>query len=188
MPLNNDTAPTESRLAFCRSLKAARERKGITLAQISATTKIPASLFEEFERDDLHRWPKALFRRSFFRDYVRAIGEPLAETCADFARLFPDEEYPDPLTSAVTPGQNTPDNDSRIAFDAAAWQESLAPLRTAITSVWNRVTAAFARVSEPADDTAPESDDDAKSRAWVTDARRVEGTRPRLRVRIKLPQ
>src|SRR4051812_38591566 len=106
MPLNNDTTPTESRLAFCRSMKAARERKGITLAQISATTKIPASLFEEFERNDLHRWPKALFRRSFFRDYVRAIGEPVAEACADFVRLFPDEEHAAPVTSAVAPSQN----------------------------------------------------------------------------------
>src|SRR4051812_36631767 len=80
----------ESREKFCAGLKAARERKGVTLADIAESTKIPASLFAGLERADLHGWPGGLFRRSFFRDYARAIGIPEAEASATFIRLFPD--------------------------------------------------------------------------------------------------
>jgi len=92
MPLNTDSPPTDSRQEFCLALKAARERRGITLHEIAATTKIPASLFAALERSDLRRWPKGLFRRSFFRDYARAVGLPTAEVCDEFVRLFPDDE------------------------------------------------------------------------------------------------
>ena len=49
-------------------------------------------MFAALERGDLRRWPKGLFRRSFFQDYVRMIGVPVAEACAEFVRLFPDHE------------------------------------------------------------------------------------------------
>ena len=76
MPLNSESLSTHSRQEFCLALKAARERAGITLAEIADKTKIPASLFAALERNDLRRWPKGLFRRSFFRDYARMIGVP----------------------------------------------------------------------------------------------------------------
>jgi transcriptional regulator with XRE-family HTH domain len=91
-------------------LRAERESRGLTLDQLSASTKIPASLLEALERDDLSRWPKGLYRRAFFRSYVTALGlrpEPLV---IEFARLFPDESSPHPFaresalsaTAAVT--------------------------------------------------------------------------------------
>jgi hypothetical protein len=49
-------------------------------------------VFAALERNDLRCWPKGLFRRSFFRDYVGMIGLSVAETCAEFIRLFPDDE------------------------------------------------------------------------------------------------
>src|SRR5688572_1668143 len=103
MPFHSEDLPSESRREFCLALKAARERKGISLATIAETTKIPASLFEALERNDLRRWPKGLFRRSFFRDYVRVIGLPVAEACDEFVRLFPDDENAKPAgtTAAV---------------------------------------------------------------------------------------
>ena len=90
--LHSDSLSTQSREEFCLALKAARERNGVTLAAIADATKIPASMFAALERSDLRRWPKGLFRRSFFRDYVRMIGVPVAEACAEFVRLFPDYE------------------------------------------------------------------------------------------------
>lgn len=98
MPLNSETLPTHSRREFCLALKTARERKGITLDQIAESTKIPAYLFEGLERNDLSRWPEGLFKRSFFRDYARSIGLPVTEACADFVRLFLNDE-----AAAVTP-------------------------------------------------------------------------------------
>lgn len=83
--------PMDTRLAFCRALKAARKRRGLTLDDIAGVTKVCASYFEALERGDLRRWPKAIFRRAFFRGYVEMIGVPVAETLEEFARLFPDD-------------------------------------------------------------------------------------------------
>ena len=90
--LHSDSLSTQSREEFCLALKAARERSGVKLAAIADATKIPASMFAALERSDLRRWPKGLFRRSFFKDYVRMIGLPVGEACAEFVRLFPDYE------------------------------------------------------------------------------------------------
>jgi transcriptional regulator with XRE-family HTH domain len=118
MPLNTELLPTYSRPDFCLALKRARERKGITLAEIAQNTKIPAFLFADLERNELRRWPKGLFRRSFFRDYARMIGLPVAEACAEFVRLFPDDpsaELTPPPEAATEADQET---DLRLSLDS----------------------------------------------------------------------
>jgi transcriptional regulator with XRE-family HTH domain len=117
MPLHSEDLPSEARRKFCLALKAARERKGISLAKIAEATKIPASLFEAFERNDLKRWPKGLFRRSFFRDYVRVIGLPVAEACEEFVRLFPDDENARPAITATAVEEVKQAEDVRLVFD-----------------------------------------------------------------------
>jgi len=72
-------------------LKAERERRGLPLEHVSASTKIPSTLLEALERDDLSRWPKGLYRRAFFRSYVTALGLSGEPLFAEFARAFPDE-------------------------------------------------------------------------------------------------
>jgi len=116
MQSNSPSLSTNSREAFCLALKTARERKKITLDEIADATKIPASLFAALERNDLRHWPPGLFRRSFFRDYAGMIGLPVAETCAEFVRLFLDGEGAE-LTTA---GQAATEvDDVRLVFDAA---------------------------------------------------------------------
>jgi hypothetical protein len=118
MPLHNEGLPHHSRQEFCLALKAARERNGITLAAIADATKIPAYMFAALERSDLRRWPKGLFRRSFFRDYARMIGVPVAESCAEFVRLFPDHEGAVPAKPAGATEANQAD-DVRLVLDPA---------------------------------------------------------------------
>jgi len=150
---------------FCLALKEARERNGITLADIAEATKIPAYLFEALEHNDLRRWPNGLFRRSFFRDYVKTIGVPVSEACAQFARLFPD------ATAEVAPV-------AEVAAPAVADPSSpLARLGAALSSV---IANAFPATDAPS---AKAPDD----RPWVSDARRV-GPSSGFRVRIKLPK
>ncbi|MGE0450911.1 MAG: helix-turn-helix domain-containing protein [Vicinamibacterales bacterium] len=76
--------------SFGNKLRQARERRGISLAEIAARTKIKASLFEEVERDDASHWPAGIFRRSFMRDYAKAVGLNPEETVREFLRRFPD--------------------------------------------------------------------------------------------------
>jgi transcriptional regulator with XRE-family HTH domain len=71
-------------------LRAERERRGIPIATIAASTKIAVSLFEGLERDDVSRWPQGIFRRAFVREYARAIGLDPEETLNDFLEQFPD--------------------------------------------------------------------------------------------------
>lgn len=82
----------EHRAMFCVRLKAMRESRGVSLDHIAAVTKIRASVFRDLEANNLSRWPKGVFRRSYFRDYLRAIDLEPEPTFAEFVRLFPDDE------------------------------------------------------------------------------------------------
>jgi len=77
---------------FCAQLKTAREKSGVSLEQIAASTKISRSLFSGLERNDLSRWPKGLYRRSYVRAYLTAIDLSPESMVAEFVRLFPDED------------------------------------------------------------------------------------------------
>ena len=111
--MHSESPPTP-RQEFGLALKAIRERKGVTLAQIAGATKVPADLFAAFERGDLRRWPKGLFRRAFFRGYAGMIGVRVDETCEEFARLFPDEEAAGATRATVESSEAV-----RLALDAS---------------------------------------------------------------------
>jgi transcriptional regulator with XRE-family HTH domain len=129
MTLNSEDLSTIARQEFCLALKTARERKGMTLAQIAEATKIPASLFAGLERNDLRRWPRGLFRRSFFRDYARTIGLPVAEACAEFVRLFPEEGGAEAVTAVETASEPAPADELPLILDAA-WHGPASTLLT----------------------------------------------------------
>ena len=119
MPFNSESSYNDSRLEFCLALKATRERKGITLAAIADATKIPAYLFAGLERSDLRRWPKGLFRRSFFRDYARMIGLDPTEACAEFTRFFPDVPGAQLAKAAGESEDGDQESSLRLSFDSA---------------------------------------------------------------------
>lgn len=129
MPSHSDNLTNDPCHDFCLALKAARESKGITLAEIAETTKIPASVFAALERNDLRSWPKGLFRRSFFRDYVTMIGLPVTEAFEAFVRLFPDSDAAD-LTKVAEAAPR------RGIFDTRT-------LPPAIVTAWRRVADAM---------------------------------------------
>src|SRR5919201_684648 len=55
-------------------LRRERERRGITLSQISDQTKLSVAILEGLETDDLSRWPGGIFRRAYARAYATAVG------------------------------------------------------------------------------------------------------------------
>ncbi|MGE5361997.1 MAG: helix-turn-helix domain-containing protein [Bacteroidales bacterium] len=95
---------------FGPGLRRERERRGISLEQVAAKTKIAASLFAAMERNDFSRWPNGIFRRSFLRAYAEVVGLDADELVQRFLRLFPSHE--DPLTTPPAPrviaGQPSP--------------------------------------------------------------------------------
>lgn len=172
MPSHSHVLHACSAEEFCDALRELREHQQITLDAIAEATKIPAYLFEGLEHHDLRRWPHGLFRRSFFRDYARAIGLPVAEACSEFLRWFPEAE------PAITPEV------------ATLTKEEPAPrLMQALASLgerWKRVASELSNVAKRLKPEPPEPEV-VPERKWVSDARRV-GPRPKIRVRIKVPR
>jgi cytoskeleton protein RodZ len=54
-------------------LRQARERRGLTLAQVANETKIPQRHLEALERDNLAAIPHGIYRRAEIRAYARAV-------------------------------------------------------------------------------------------------------------------
>jgi hypothetical protein len=71
-------------------LRAARERRGVSLKQLAAETKLSSELWEALEENNLARWPKRIFARSYVRDYAERVGLDPDEVVNEFCRLFPE--------------------------------------------------------------------------------------------------
>jgi transcriptional regulator with XRE-family HTH domain len=71
-------------------LRAARERRGVTLKQLAAETKLSVELWEALEENNLARWPKRVFARSYVRDYAERVGLDADDVVNEFCRLFPE--------------------------------------------------------------------------------------------------
>src|SRR5437660_5407998 len=74
---------------FGRKLREARERRGISLRQIAAATKISMSVLEALERNDISRLPGGIFSRAFVRSYAAEVGVDPEQTVRDFLSQFP---------------------------------------------------------------------------------------------------
>jgi transcriptional regulator with XRE-family HTH domain len=71
-------------------LRTARERRGITLRQLAAETKLSVELWAALEENDLGKWPRQLFARSYVRDYALRVGLDADDVVNEFCRLFPE--------------------------------------------------------------------------------------------------
>jgi cytoskeleton protein RodZ len=73
---------------FGGRLREARERKGKSLRQISAATKIPVAALEALERNDISRLPGGIFSRAFVRSYAIEVGLDPERTLSEFLSTF----------------------------------------------------------------------------------------------------
>ena len=82
-------------------LRQAREGRGISLAQLAASTKISLVALEALERNDVSKLPGGIFSRSFVRSYAVEVGLDPDETVNDFDRV--QETPPPPARVAQVP-------------------------------------------------------------------------------------
>lgn len=73
---------------FGGKLRDARERRGISLRQIAATTKISVPALEALERNDISRLPGGIFSRALVRSYAAEVGLDPETTVQEFLLRF----------------------------------------------------------------------------------------------------
>ena len=86
---------------FGGKLRQARERRGISLRQIAASTKISAAALEALERNDISKLPGGIFSRAFVRSYAIEVGLDPDETVREFLERFNQEPAPTAAAAAA---------------------------------------------------------------------------------------
>lgn len=74
---------------FGSTLKAARERRGVSLRHIANATKISVGALEALERNDISRLPGGIYGRAFVRSYALEVGLDPEKTIEQFIAEFP---------------------------------------------------------------------------------------------------
>src|SRR5919199_648456 len=93
-------------------LRAARERRGLSLRQISSATKISISALEALERNDVSRLPGGIFSRAFVRSYAIEVGLDPDATLREFVQRFEQEPATAEARAAAEPHRR-PDTPAR---------------------------------------------------------------------------
>jgi cytoskeleton protein RodZ len=75
---------TRRATTFGMRLKQEREQRGITLDQISQTTKIGTRFLQALEHDHFEQLPGGIFNKGFVRAYARAVGIEEEQAVADY--------------------------------------------------------------------------------------------------------
>src|ERR1700758_104034 len=70
--------------SFGDRLKKEREQRGITLDDISLTTKIGTRLLRALEEEKFEQLPGGIFNKGFVRAYARHVGLDEDQTIADY--------------------------------------------------------------------------------------------------------
>ena len=68
-------------------LKEARERKGLTVAQVAEQTRMIHQLVEDLERDDFHRITAAIYGRGFIKLFAECVGEEPGPLVQEFNEI-----------------------------------------------------------------------------------------------------
>jgi cytoskeletal protein RodZ len=95
-----ETSTIASPIAGLPDLAAIRERKGMTLRQISESTKISMSYLRAIEGAEFDRLPGGVFNRSYIRQHAHAIDYDEWDLLARYRAIMgPDE------TASEEPGE-----------------------------------------------------------------------------------
>lgn len=96
---------------FGAMLREARERRGISLGQMAASTKISPAALEALERNDIRRLPGGIFSRGYVRSYAAVVGLDPEETVGQFLQSLHGE------TAAAAPVAATTVPPEEIEFE-----------------------------------------------------------------------
>ena len=75
-------------IEFGKTLREAREAKGLSIAQLAEMTRMTSSRIEELEKEDFSHIPAAIYGRGFVRLYCEAVGLDPKPLSAEFTEIF----------------------------------------------------------------------------------------------------
>jgi cytoskeleton protein RodZ len=85
----------ENRLpSFGEKLKSEREKRAITLEQISLSTKIGTRMLQALEEEKFDQLPGGIFNKGFVRAYARHLGLDEDQTVADYLEASGESPLP----------------------------------------------------------------------------------------------
>jgi cytoskeletal protein RodZ len=84
-------------------LRQARERRGVSLRQVAAATKISVLVLDALERNDPSKLPGGIFSRAFVRSYASEVGLDPDEAWREFSAQFPGQPVAPAAPVPVTP-------------------------------------------------------------------------------------
>jgi len=76
--------------SFGEKLRVEREKRKITLEQISASTKIGTRMLQSLEEDKFNQLPGGIFNKGFVRAYSRCVGLDEDQAVADYLQASGD--------------------------------------------------------------------------------------------------
>ena len=97
--------------SFGVRLKQEREQRGITLEEISSSTKIGTRMLVALEQDHFDQLPGGIFNKGFIRAYARCLGLDEDQAIADYL-----------LASGNVPSEKEKDKKSEGVSDASSFE------------------------------------------------------------------
>ena len=166
--------------SFGEYLRCEREARGITLEDISASSRIPVHVLEAIEGDEFDRLPGGLFNVSFVRQYASAVGLNQGEVVDAFAKACAtsggDPDQPPPVVTALAvEGEDRGQMAARFAEGLTDYLRRNSVLLSAGLGVLGLVLLSLAVFYPPV-----ESDQQADADSFYEDARQVELEHPRV--------
>ncbi|MBN9661292.1 MAG: helix-turn-helix domain-containing protein [Acidobacteria bacterium] len=86
-----------------QKLRQEREKRGLTIEQLSAQTRINVQYFQYIEADDIASLPGGFFYRSFVRQYARLMDLPESDYQAELDRSLADESAQSAVRTTALP-------------------------------------------------------------------------------------
>ena len=84
--------------SFGEKLRLEREKRKISLEQISSSTKIGTRMLQALEEDKFSQLPGGIFNKGFVRAYARVVGLDEDQTIADYLQASGDAPRPELVT------------------------------------------------------------------------------------------
>src|SRR5882757_7443880 len=132
-----DFIRTENRLpSFGQKLKSEREKRAITLDQISSSTKIGTRMLQALEEENFDQLPGGIFNKGFVRAYARHVGLDEDQTIAGYLQASGQNDAAKvELEVPATPEQPREPSSWPIPWGALA---AVLLLLAVVLSLWNR--------------------------------------------------